>query len=1164
METTSDGYLRRTASQTSSRSTKSRQSGTVRVKPRRYASNASLSAATTPSDKSLTSFPSLSPEEPAPLHHPEHRNGLLKRVWSGTASPAANLKACKSSPSIVDTLTATSPALRSRTALFDDTPLDSREVPGTLHHASDEHIERLMARTGAIALVRQLAGDLAQRDAQMSALRRRTEERERVLRRMLRECEVSHLDIESRLRELEEPRQRLSDASALDAASSAHKRKSTAETVASIEGSIDEMVNQAMNEQVGHAEDHDDALYDGLGIINGRPDATLRPKDILRHEERRQRGAASPGLDAGKQGNTKGWKNYFLGGSSSRRASQGSIAGNDDALFIKPRAVSSGQRRPGLKEDLFQPPNAPPLPKDRTSLLHQTLDPDPKDNSDWDARSQKSSTSITSWALRLVAGNSQGSREPDRPSSARGRAATVADSASQGARSASQTSTNTTNSMLNRQKSRAQLRRPTAMTTIGPGGTLKRTYTEIRASGSAPPPVTTEDEISTPGGHSGPVEMDTILPLESRPPTLNQTYNHYHPTDYLTDRFGFIYDQRRKKRQDGAAEELRQRKRSSAVETLSNMRDIQDVLSDGEEDEEEREEEANGHVNRVHNRDRAASVRAGGSRPGSPGSTEEQTEIKTPKRWQDYLKLATFPTELLSHTPSAGPITSLLTAENEPAPTANKSASSITVDKGGSMPSASVNPEPSASSIVSGHATITRSSGSGAASPVPDAIDSIEPVKLLLDQLTDLHDSLQRDKTVRWNEFLRKVRAERKREGIAAATNEGSRSKQSMPEAFLTDGEIVGVAGLGNKGKVGRAKWKEFKMLLLGGIPVAYRAKIWAECSGASAMRVPGQYEELVHYTGNDDPVIVAQIQMDIHRTLTDNIFFRKGPGVGKLNQVLLAYSRRNPEVGYCQGMNLIAACLLLIMPTAEDAFWMLTTMIENILPQGYYDHSLLTSRADQQVLRQYVAEVLPTLSAHLEDLGIELEALTFQWFLSVFTDCLSAEALFRLWDIVLCTNDGSTFLFQVALALLKLNERSLLKCDTPAGIYGYINHQMTNHAISIDGLINASEALKRVVKRADVEERRQRVVDAEKELMRERELARGPRPGPEQPDKVVLPLTTGISQSQTQIGNSLSSEPASPTDTRSKSLQTETVSAPSIPESEELRVQSPVPVDDA
>lgn len=358
--------------------------------------------------------------------------------------------------------------------------------------------------------------------------------------------------------------------------------------------------------------------------------------------------------------------------------------------------------------------------------------------------------------------------------------------------------------------------------------------------------------------------------------------------------------------------------------------------------------------------------------------------------------------------------------------------------------------------------------------------------------MSELHDNLQKERTVKWNEFLRKVRAQNKREGDVANGESGTKGL-AMPETYLADGEMVGIAGLGNKGKVGRAKWQEFRRLVLSGIPVVMRAKVWAEASGAATLRVPGYYEDLVN-NGETDPTIATQIQMDITRTLTDNIFFRTGPGVQKLNEVLLAYSRRNPEVGYCQGMNLITACLLLIMPTAEDAFWVLATMIEDILPEHYYDQHLLTSRADQSVLRAYVGEILPKLSAHLDELGIELEALTFQWFLSVFTDCLSAEALFRVWDVVLCMHDGSTFLFQIALALLKLNEKALLQCDTPAGVYHYINHQMTNHAISIDGLIQASDALGKVIKRKDVEERRARAVAHEEELMRQRDEARQER----------------------------------------------------------------------
>ena len=559
--------------------------------------------------------------------------------------------------------------------------------------------------------------------------------------------------------------------------------------------------------------------------------------------------------------------------------------------------------------------------------------------------------------------------------------------------------------------------------------------------------------------------MDTILPPEIQPPTMTHIYNNYRGAEYLTDRFGFIYDQRRKKRQREASLMAQNAKLGARTEMLTNGRSaISPVV--------------------VEDSSSAKWDASSEGRPGTPSSMEAALEEGKPKRWQDYLKIATFPTELLSHMPAMS-VSGIEVTEGTDVP---KSPGFINSGDRGFVPPASTT-----AALDSEITPVTETEPTAGTLVKEDA----EPVKLLLEQLSELHDNLQRERTVRWNEFLRKVRAERKREGevanataAAAAEARFQKATAMMPETRLADGEIIGVADLGNKGKLGRNKWNEFRSLVLGGIPVVLRPKVWAECSGANSLRVPGYFDDLMARPASEDNADVAvQIRADIHRTLTDNIFFRKGPGVAKLNDVLLAYARRNPDVGYCQGMNLITANLLLIAPSAEDAFWLLTSMVESILPAGYYDHSLLASRADQQVLRAYVAEVLPRLSAHFDDLAIDLETMTFQWFLSVFTDCLSAEALFRVWDVVLCSGDGGgVFLFQVALALLKLNEPQLLACDGPAAVYTYINHQMTNHAISIDGLVQASEGLRRVVRREDVEARRLKAVEAEREVVRARE----------------------------------------------------------------------------
>lgn len=999
-------FPKRSTSQHSDISSRSRRSQTVRVRSRKtpsYASSSTSSIAA--SDKSLTSFPSFSPESPKNLRAYEAALGI-----DGTTFTPQR-KASNQAPSIVESLTHSSPSQDTRSALFDDAPLNTSRIPGAIHLANDDFLDRLIARQGAINLVRQIAGDLAQRDAQIALLRRKAEERERALRKILLECGLSNLDLEKRLRAIE-------DSKCADDASIA--------TDSGV-GGLETLINDAMS---------NGAEIDDYGLFG---DATIRALDKPKSIET---------ADLSK-GTTRNWKDFWWGVTSKKGSQASSIhedyddAGLVGAAMGLPNPPRKADRRSVLQNGLFQPPGADSLPnKSRASSLYQASS----------VQSRKSSMSLAAMALKLVAGTTGlvSSGRDNETSSILGQPPKADDVSRQRQSSVPQGAPSSTATLSKFSGRNIPGNRRTTVAIVSNGTARNRQHSSV-----------SDQQVKAADSASyGPVEMDTILPFDDQPPTVTQIYNNQYNPEFLTDRFGFIYDQRRKKRQKESAETLKNTKRGSRIEMISSSRDTlspPELGTDASDDFD--------------------------TRPDTPLSTEEAAENgKSTRRWQDYLKIATFPTELLSETPSAS-IPNLEVMESDDIP---KIVGIKASDEGFMPPANTTATMPTVSPTISAPVSTK--------STVPLAEEDIEPVKLLLKQLGEVHDTLQREKTVKWNDFLRKVRAERKREGEAAAAAsaldpKSQRAKSAMPEVSIGDGEIIGVAGLGNKGKVGRAKWNEFKQLVLGGIPVAYRAKVWAECSGATALRIPGYYDDLVaNRDRKDDPIIVSQIKMDINRTLTDNIFFRRGPGVAKLEEVLLAYSRRNKEVGYCQGMNLITACLLLIMPTAEDAFWLLTSIIENILPQGYYDHSLLASRADQQVLRHYVAEILPKLSAHLDDLGIELEALTFQWFLSVFTDCLSAEALFRVWDVVFCTNDGSTFLFQVALALLKLNEQQLLQCSAPAGIYTYINHQMTNHAISIDGLIHASEGLRRVVRREDVEARRTKAIDAEKELIRQRE----------------------------------------------------------------------------
>lgn len=167
-------------------------------------------------------------------------------------------------------------------------------------------------------------------------------------------------------------------------------------------------------------------------------------------------------------------------------------------------------------------------------------------------------------------------------------------------------------------------------------------------------------------------------------------------------------------------------------------------------------------------------------------------------------------------------------------------------------------------------------------------------------------------------------------------------------------------------------------------------------------------------------------------------------------------FGRRNPAVGYCQGMNLITSTILLVHADEEDAFWMLAAIVEKILPEDFFSPSLLPSRACPLVLLDYVVEHLPKLHTHLMELEIDLGAICFSWFLSLFTDCLpvevrfllklkmptwtdylphfNAQTLFRVWDVFLV--DGLDVLFRLAFGILRKNEQELLACESIPAVY--------------------------------------------------------------------------------------------------------------------------------
>uniref|UniRef100_A0A0K2UNQ4 RUN and TBC1 domain-containing protein 3 n=1 Tax=Lepeophtheirus salmonis TaxID=72036 RepID=A0A0K2UNQ4_LEPSM len=236
-------------------------------------------------------------------------------------------------------------------------------------------------------------------------------------------------------------------------------------------------------------------------------------------------------------------------------------------------------------------------------------------------------------------------------------------------------------------------------------------------------------------------------------------------------------------------------------------------------------------------------------------------------------------------------------------------------------------------------------------------------------------------------------------------------------------------------------KTETLRNMVLEGIPHSCRAEVWKRLASSMEKKNTSQisYKQIVRSSSIDHLMTSKQIEKDLLRTIPTNICFSnpKSIGIPRLRRILRGLAWLFPEIGYCQGMGMIVAMFLLIMEE-EDTFWIMTTVIENLLPSSYFSPSLIGVQADQLVLRTLIASILPELEEILSRHDIELALITLNWFLTLFSSVLHVKIILRIWDVLLF--DGSKILFQVSIAMLKMNMDKLLKAENCADVFNILS----------------------------------------------------------------------------------------------------------------------------
>jgi hypothetical protein len=417
---------------------------------------------------------------------------------------------------------------------------------------------------------------------------------------------------------------------------------------------------------------------------------------------------------------------------------------------------------------------------------------------------------------------------------------------------------------------------------------------------------------------AGTVELESIIPAQSKPPTLYLSRNYtssvlnpsFKPTDFAishvpasrfsihlqegsrqelhTDRFGFIYDVLPydvkllvQARDVGC----------TAPACLTGVR-IADHEEDGEADDEERWSDNEGVATPSKKAElevvsgacdcidgvkpKRAPEMPGGEQPQGDQPVDSPQEVGPSGTGDSPQATPETPDELSKEVRKKRPTTSSLGGRG------HSTSNSIHL---------SASHEASATVVQTGDFR-------------PDHVCN-NTVRFLLSQLVTVHDRKQKERMTEWDAFIRQIRKAKASTTNKAVTAAGLVSQASSGAAALLglakgteDEEVSWTEGLGLIGVAQMGlEWKEFFRLVQAGIPLAYRAKVWFECSGAQDLSEPGVFQEQAAAAkrlreGLKKSVPIEEVEKDVTRTMPLNVFFGgDGQGVDKLRAVLGAYS---------------------------------------------------------------------------------------------------------------------------------------------------------------------------------------------------------------------------------------------------------------------------------
>ena len=243
--------------------------------------------------------------------------------------------------------------------------------------------------------------------------------------------------------------------------------------------------------------------------------------------------------------------------------------------------------------------------------------------------------------------------------------------------------------------------------------------------------------------------------------------------------------------------------------------------------------------------------------------------------------------------------------------------------------------------------------------------------------------------------------------------------------------------------------WK----IVVSGFPNDMRAEIWRKFADQEIKALKNNYIKLLN--DDCDPEVESDIIKDIDRTFTYIPNFAKYH-INRLYNVLRAYAKYDPDVGYCQGMNFIVGILLLYEKDEAIAFCILVALLSKSEWRRMYIKDMPKFIEIMDKFNAKINMELPEIGLHFKNNDTNIYGLFSHFFLTIFIYGVPFAFAIRVIDMFLIK--GEEVVIECLLRIMNIMKKEILERKQEE-IYEYIKSNMVNQYYEE----NKSEAIKKL-----------------------------------------------------------------------------------------------------